>query len=103
LIYEVIFTPEVWAQLAVLNDYIADASSEEIAERYITALVRHCYKLETFPKRGTRRDDLRPGIRILGFRRRVSIVFEVSGTAVTILGIFYGGQDFEAMLKEPED
>lgn len=51
--YEVILSPEAWAQLATLSDYITDASSEEIAEKYITAIIRHCQSLETFPKRGT--------------------------------------------------
>ena len=39
----------------------------------------------------------------MGFRRRVSIAFEVSETAVIILGIFYGGQNFEALLSDSED
>jgi len=54
----------------------------------------------TFPMRGTRHDDIRSGLRVFGFRRRVSIAFEVTGEVVTILGIFYGGQNLEAALKE---
>jgi len=100
---EVIISPRAWAQLAALYDYIADSSSEEIAENYITAIIAHCHGLSTFPKRGTQRNDIRPGIRIMGFRRRVSIAFEVSETAVIILGIFYGGQNFEALLSDSED
>jgi toxin ParE1/3/4 len=50
--------------------------------------------------RGARRDDIRPGLRVFGFRRRVSIAFEVTAEVVTILGIFYGGQNFEAAFKE---
>jgi toxin ParE1/3/4 len=103
LTYQVIFSPEAWAQLAALYDYIADASSEAIADKYISAIIAYCRNLSTFPKRGAQRDDLRPGIRIFGFRRRVSIAFAISETAVTILGIFYGGQNLEALLKEPED
>ncbi len=103
MIYEVILSPEAWAQLAALSDYITDASSEEIAEKYITAIIRHCQSLETFPKRGTQRDDLRPGMRVFGFRKRVSIVFEIGETSVTILAIFYGGQNIETYFREPED
>jgi toxin ParE1/3/4 len=50
--------------------------------------------------RGARRDDIRPGLRVFGFRRRVSIAFEVTGEAVTILGIFYGGQNFDTAFDE---
>ena len=34
-------------------------------------------------------------IRIVGYRRRVSIVFAVEQRQVMILGIFYGGQDID--------
>jgi plasmid stabilization system protein ParE len=62
--------------------------------------VRQCESLKTFPMRGTRRDDIRPGLRVFGFRKRVSIAFEITGEAVTILGIYYAGRNFEADLKE---
>jgi hypothetical protein len=32
----------------------------------------------------------------VGYRRRVTIAFEVADDAVNILGVYYGGQDFEA-------
>jgi toxin ParE1/3/4 len=38
---------------------------------------------------------LRPGLRTIGFRRRVTIAFAVEAEVVTIIGVFYGGQDFE--------
>jgi toxin ParE1/3/4 len=59
-----------------------------------------CESLKTFPMRGSRRDDIRPGLRVFGFRRRVSIAFEVTGDVVTILGIFYGGQNFQIAFDE---
>jgi hypothetical protein len=45
-----------------------------VADRFTGAIVDYFEKLETFPQRGTRRDDLRPGPRTIGFRRRVTIV-----------------------------
>ncbi len=47
---------------------------------------------------GVARDDLRPGLRICGFRRRVTIAFVVTEENVEILGIFYGGRDYETLL-----
>ena len=76
------------------------ASSPEIAARYTDAIVEQCESLKTFPMRGARRDDIRPGLRVFGFRRRVSITFEVTGEVVTILGVFYGGQNFEMAFDE---
>ena len=57
-------------------------------------------KLTSFPRRGTMRDDLRPGLRTTAWRRRVTIAFAVEDTAVVIVGIFYGGRDFETLLNE---
>jgi plasmid stabilization system protein ParE len=98
--YSVIYAPEAEAQLVALFLHIAEAASPEIAARYTDAIVEQCESLKTFPMRGARRDDIRPGLRVFGFRRRVSIAFEVTGEVVTILGIFYGGQNFETLFSE---
>lgn len=50
--------------------------------------------LATFPERGTLRNDLAPGIRVVGFERRASILFRVEGEVVRIFRVLYGGQDF---------
>ena len=50
-----------------------------------------------FPDRGNRRDDLRPGLRILGYERRAVIAFQITANSVTILRILYGGRDLETV------
>src|ERR1022692_973182 len=97
---QVVYMPEAEAQLVDLCFHIAAAASPEIAANYTGAIVQQCESLKTFPARGARRDDIRPGLRVFGFRRRVSIAFEVTDELVTILGIFYGGQEFEAAFEE---
>ncbi|MGB6829946.1 MAG: type II toxin-antitoxin system RelE/ParE family toxin [Terracidiphilus sp.] len=98
--YRVVFAPEAEAQLVALYFQLATAASLEIADSYTEAIVEQCESLKTFPIRGTLRDDLRPGLRIFVFRRRVTIAFEATAGTVTILGIFYGGQDFAAAFEE---
>lgn len=100
--HRVIFAPEAEAQLVALYRYIAREASPEIADRFIGAIIEHCEKLESFPHRGTPRDDIRPGLRTLAFRRRVTIAYAVRSEETAILGIFYGGQDFETILREDE-
>lgn len=95
----VIFTPEAEAHLLSLFRYIAHEASATIAERFTTAIVDHCASLDHFPKRGTPRDDLRPGLRTLAFRRSVTIAYCIRDEDVAILGVFYRGQDFEGMLR----
>lgn len=90
--------------MAALYDYIATAASPQIAQRYTDAIVNHCEELSAFPLRGTLRNDIRPGLRITNYRKRTVIAFAVDAKQVSILGIYYGGQDFEsALLFELED
>jgi toxin ParE1/3/4 len=39
-------------------------------------------------------------LRTVAFRRRVTIAYAVTSEVVTVVGVFYGGQDFEAILRE---
>jgi plasmid stabilization system protein ParE len=55
--------------------------------------------LQTFPERGTKRDDIRQGLRTMGFERRATIVFQVRRSEVVIIRVFYGGQDYERALR----
>lgn len=90
--------------MAALYGYIATAASPQIAQRYTDAIVNHCEELSAFPLRGTLRNDIRPGLRITNYRKRTVIAFAVDAKQVSILGIYYGGQDFEsALLFELED
>jgi toxin ParE1/3/4 len=100
--YRVIFSPEAEAQLVAIYKRISERASPTIAARFTEAIVDYCEKFENFPERGTCRDDLRPGLRTIGFRRRVTIAFSVDAGAVTIIGVFYGGQDFEAAMLNDE-
>lgn len=100
--YTVSFAPEAEAQLLHLYRHIARKASPDIADRFTGAIIDHCEKLDSFPRRGTPRDDIRPGLRTLAFRRRVTIAYSVIKDRVVVLGVYYGGQDFTAMLADEE-
>lgn len=100
--YSVIFSPRAAQQLSDLYAYIADRGSEERAERLTSGIVTFCQNLSIFPERGTKRDDLRQGLRIIGYARRVTVAFSVGGDRVIIHGIFYGGQDYDSVVQEEE-
>ena len=51
---------------------------------------------------GLARDDLRPGLRTIGFRRRVVIAFAVHEETVEVHGVYYGGQDYEPLIAAEE-
>ncbi len=101
--YAVVFSPEALEQLEALYRYIAEAASPEIAYRYTSAIVTYCEGLHTFPHRASRRDDVRPGLRVTNYKKRCVIAFEVNTDRVDILGVFYGGQDFETLLRSGDE
>ena len=97
---DVIFSPEVEAQLVQLYDYIAAKASPAIAQSYTDAIVERCERLGDMPLAGVARDDIRAGLRTTFFRKRVVIAYSAGTKAVTVLAIFYGGQDHESLLRE---
>ncbi len=97
--YTVIFTPEAQEQLAVLYRYIAVAATPETAQRYTDAIVSYCEQFQTFPHRGTLRNDIRAGLRITNYKKRTVIAFAVDAEIVSIIGVYYGGRDYDADLR----
>jgi toxin ParE1/3/4 len=89
------FSPEALGDLIDLYDYIAQRDGAERAIGYIGRIEDCCRNLSVFPDCGVRRNDLRPGLRILGFERRAVIAFQIASEAVTVLRILYGGRDLE--------
>lgn len=100
--YRVQFAPEARDQLESIESYIAHAGTPAVAASYVDAIVDFCESLATFPERGIRRDDLLPGLRITNHRRNAVIAFALDASAetVTILGVFYGGRDYEAAMQD---
>jgi toxin ParE1/3/4 len=93
---EVVFRPQAESDLLALHRYIAEASGLVIAENYIDRIEVACISLATFPNRGTKRDDLAPGLRAVAFERRLTIVYRVLKTRVEIVTVAYGGRNFES-------
>lgn len=92
----VVTTPEAEKRPAAVYDYIEERSGPTRALAYVERIRRHCAGFGRFPDRGTKRDDVAPGLRTVGFERRATIAFTVGPDAVTILRILYGGRDLDA-------
>ena len=101
--FRVSFRPHAATDLLHLYDHIAAEADTGIAGGYIDRIEAACLSLETFPERGTKRDDIRHGIRTMGFERRATIVFRVQGREVVIVRILYGGRDFLLALRHADD
>ena len=64
-------------------------------------MVATCEGLALFPLRGVPREDIRPGLRVTHHKGRTLIAYAVDEDTrtVSVLGIFYGGQDYEVALS----
>ena len=89
----VVYSPEAREDLNNLFDYIAERTSADAALAYTLRIKSWCDSLADFAERGTQRDDLWPGLRIIGFEKRVAVAFHVTADTVTIDRILYGGRD----------
>ncbi|AZO27742.1 MULTISPECIES: type II toxin-antitoxin system RelE/ParE family toxin [Mesorhizobium] len=98
--YRIVFHAKAEAELEQLYDDIAERASPAVAWDFVVGIRDHCLGLSTFPQRGTERVEIMPGLRIIGYRRAVSIVFAVDGERVLILGIFYAGRNITPELLE---
>jgi plasmid stabilization system protein ParE len=85
--------------LAAIADYITSEGEPERAIAYAARIVGFCDGLALFPHRGRCRDDLIKGLYTTGFERRATITYTIDEVAliVWITGIYYGGQDWEAL------
>ena len=102
--YTVAFSPETLAHLDALEDYISTTASPAVAAHFIDDIISYCESLALFPLRGTCRDDLLPALRITHYRRTTVIAFmaDPATETVSILGVFYGGQDYAVQLQSDE-
>ena len=98
------YTPEAQQQLNALDDWITEKASRDVAQRFVSAILDYIDSILAFPLAGRARDDVRPGMRTTTFKKRTLIAYEVDESSgelvVNILGVFHGGQDWEAALRD---
>ncbi|HWU61154.1 MAG TPA: type II toxin-antitoxin system RelE/ParE family toxin [Ensifer sp.] len=99
--YRIIYHPRAEAELDALYRDISGPAGFDIAGSFVRGLIDFIDSLEIFPERGSIRESRVPGLRIIGYRRSVSVVFTVGDETVQILGIFARGRDItEDILSE---
>jgi toxin ParE1/3/4 len=87
--------------LSAIRDRVAAEAGEGVATRFIDRVLRHLDGFEAVPMRGTSRDDIREGLRVVGWRKVVTLAYVVDDAArrVLFLAVLYRGYDVEAALK----
>ncbi|MQB05748.1 type II toxin-antitoxin system RelE/ParE family toxin [Agrobacterium tumefaciens] len=93
--YTVRLSPEAQTDIVRMHARIVEKSSSTVtADRYIERMSGFLSSLNVFPERGTVREEVRSGLRIIGFERSASVAFVVEDDDVVVLRILAKGQEF---------
>lgn len=87
------------SDLFALYDWLANSAGANVALSYVERIEAYCLGFDLASERGTARDDIRLGLRTVGFERRVTIAFMVEENRVVILRVFYGGRDWAKLVQ----
>ncbi|MGV1760344.1 type II toxin-antitoxin system RelE/ParE family toxin [Rhizobium sp. A22-96] len=101
--YRVIYHPKAEAELDSLFAEISRDAGTRTASNFLDEVITFIEALETFPERGTVRESSIPNLRIIGYRRSVSVAFAVREEEVIILGVFARGRDITDELLGERD
>ena len=93
--FQIRVTPDAETDLEGIRAYIGEKASTVVAEGYLSRMLAFIGRLEHFPERGSLRNDIMPGLRIMGFERRVAIAFRVEGDEVIVMRVLYGGRQLD--------
>lgn len=93
--HRVIFGPRAAEDLEDLMTYLAPRMGVEAALEYVHKIESYCLGFANFPKRGTLREDIRPGLRLVGYRYKATIAFSVEEDIVMIMRIFHRGRNID--------
>ena len=96
---EVVFAPEARADLVTIYDHVAEAAGAKTALGYVERIEDFCLGFDLASERGRPRGDIREGLRVVGFERRLAVAFFVDNERVTILRLFTAGRDWEDALS----
>lgn len=94
--YAVRLSPEAEADIVDIYRSISEASmSSVVARQYVERLTSYLETFEVFPERGSLRNDVRQGLRVVGFERSVSVAFVVEQDSVVILRLAQNGRQID--------
>jgi toxin ParE1/3/4 len=87
--------------LAEIFKHIVEAGGNaEVALKFVLRIEDRCQSIGNAPRGGRPRDDIAPGLRTVPFERSAVIAYVVTDHLVRIVNIFYGGRDFETLMRD---
>jgi toxin ParE1/3/4 len=96
------YRPRAQEDLEAVYRFIAQDSPTR-AYSFVERIQKRCELLGDSPEQGRARPDLAPDLRIIPYGRSVVIAYRIVGDTVEVLRVFYGGQDYEAIMSGEGD
>ncbi|SDA42792.1 type II toxin-antitoxin system RelE/ParE family toxin [Mesorhizobium qingshengii] len=98
---EVEYLESASADLTNIFTHIAEATgSPDVALRFVLRIEDRCQSIGNAPRGGRSRDDIVPGLRTVPFEHSAVIAYIVEDDLVRIVNIFYGGRDYETLMRD---
>ncbi|RVC40895.1 MAG: type II toxin-antitoxin system RelE/ParE family toxin [Mesorhizobium sp.] len=99
----VVLREEAISDLEAIAAYVLDSSrSETTANGFIDRIKDRCLSIGNAPRGGRSRDDIVPGLRTVPFEHSAVIAYVIEDDFVHIVRIFYGGRDYETLMRGDE-
>ena len=96
----VIYRPEAVADLEDIFRYILNKSRDHVTARRFTDRIKiRCDKIGNVPHGGVSRPDLGADLQLVPFEKSAVILYRSTAREVEIVNIFYGGRDYEALMR----
>ncbi|MCB1430301.1 MAG: type II toxin-antitoxin system RelE/ParE family toxin [Nitratireductor sp.] len=80
-------------------DIALASSSPDVGLGFMQRIRNRCLKIGNVPMGGVSREDLGAGIRMVPFEHSAVILYRVTERRVEIVNVFFGGRDYEAILR----
>ncbi|GLS34561.1 hypothetical protein GCM10010869_01490 [Mesorhizobium tianshanense] len=97
----VVLSEKAITDLEAIAAYIlASSGSESIANGFVDRIKDRCQNIGNAPRGGRPRDDIVPGLRAVPFEHSAVIAYVVDDDFVHIVNIFYGGRDYETLMRD---
>ena len=86
--------------MVAIFDYVTSVAGISVATNYVYRIETFITNLDIASERGQLRGDIRSGLRVVGFEKRLVVAFRVDESRVTILRVFARGQNWQEILKD---
>jgi len=99
-LHKVVFRKTAQSDLRAIFAYVLEkCGSADTALNYVRRIQRRCEEIGIAPLAYVERPDIRPGIRMAVFERRIVILYVIQNETIRITNILSGSRDYEALVR----